>query len=43
MSNKHAVILGYYIDRQNVMMTHDFLGHTFEEAFQRMTYVKMNL
>lgn len=32
VSNRHTVILGYYVNRQN-RMTHDFLRHTFEETF----------
>ena len=41
-SRKHTNILGYYVDRQN-RPTYDFLGHTFEEAFRRMSYVKMSI
>ena len=36
---KHTCILGYYVNRQNEL-TYDFLGHTFEETFRRLNYVK---
>ena len=39
---RHWYILAYYVDRHNKMKC-DFLGHTYAEAFRRMSHVKSYL
>ena len=39
MSNRHTIVMGYYLDHTHVKRR-AFLGHTLKEARHRLWYVK---
>ena len=40
MRDKHACVMGYYLDRERNIPRWEFLGYTLKEAHARLEYVK---